>query len=258
MGSSDDVDRCLFVGNLDPRATEEVLFELFLQAGPLVKVWIAKDKDGKLKQFAFVTFKHEESVPYAMSLMNGIRLFGRALKLQYRTGSTHMSEEKAELWGTGQKQENTNGAANPSLNRYNGNPANGNALHPSYFYQMPLSNPAQHLQASVSNFNMPQSNRQQHAVSNLLQHLQQQQQQLPSQAMLGENEARLSTSGGGRAVGVGEQQRRNPSDAWGWQRNQWAQPAPFHYQQQHQSYQQQQQHPYQQRPPFQQWRGPMY
>ncbi|XP_061406839.1 RNA-binding protein 7 [Lethenteron reissneri] len=258
MGSSDDVDRCLFVGNLDPRATEEVLFELFLQAGPLVKVWIAKDKDGKLKQFAFVTFKHEESVPYAMSLMNGIRLFGRALKLQYRTGSTHISEEKAELWGTGHKQENTNGAANPSLNRYNGNPANGNALHPSYFYQMPLSNPAQHLQASVSNFNMPQSNRQQHAISYPLQHLQQQQ-QLPSQAVLAENEARLSTSGGGRAVGVGEQQRRNPSDAWGWQRNQWAQPGPFHYQQQHhQSYQQQQQHPYQQRPPFQQWRGPMY
>ncbi|KAL0973301.1 hypothetical protein UPYG_G00201670 [Umbra pygmaea] len=59
MGVSDETDRTLFVGNLDPNVTEELLFELFLQAGPLYKVKIPKDNDGKQKGFGFVCFKHE-------------------------------------------------------------------------------------------------------------------------------------------------------------------------------------------------------
>lgn len=58
-----------------------------LQAGPVIKVKIPKDKDGKLKQFAFVNFKHEVSVPYAMNLLNGIKLFGRPIKIQFRSGN---------------------------------------------------------------------------------------------------------------------------------------------------------------------------
>uniref|UniRef100_A0A8C7AWE2 RRM domain-containing protein n=1 Tax=Neovison vison TaxID=452646 RepID=A0A8C7AWE2_NEOVI len=70
-----EADRTLFVSNLETKVTEELLFELFHQAGPVVKVKIPKDKDGKPKQFAFVNFKHEVSVPYAMNLLNGIKLF---------------------------------------------------------------------------------------------------------------------------------------------------------------------------------------
>ncbi|KAH0623357.1 hypothetical protein JD844_031608 [Phrynosoma platyrhinos] len=88
-----EADRTLFVGNLDPKVTEELLFELFHQAGPVIKVKIPKDKDGKAKQFAFVNFKHEESVPYGMSLLNGIKLFGRPLKIQFRSGSSHASQD---------------------------------------------------------------------------------------------------------------------------------------------------------------------
>uniref|UniRef100_A0A8C5P0W1 RRM domain-containing protein n=1 Tax=Jaculus jaculus TaxID=51337 RepID=A0A8C5P0W1_JACJA len=57
-----EADRTLFVGNLDTKVTEELLFELFHQAGPVISVKIPKDKDGKPKQFAFVNFKHEVSV----------------------------------------------------------------------------------------------------------------------------------------------------------------------------------------------------
>uniref|UniRef100_A0A670Y2A6 Splicing regulator RBM11 n=1 Tax=Pseudonaja textilis TaxID=8673 RepID=A0A670Y2A6_PSETE len=77
-------DRTLFVGNLDSRVKEEILYELFLQAGPVSKVTICKDKDGNPKSFGFVCFKHTESVPYAMALLNGIRLYGRPIKVQYR------------------------------------------------------------------------------------------------------------------------------------------------------------------------------
>lgn len=88
-----EADRTLFVGNLETKVTEELLFELFHQAGPVIKVKIPKDKDGKLKQFAFVNFKHEVSVPYAMNLLNGIKLFGRPIKIQFRSGSSHISQD---------------------------------------------------------------------------------------------------------------------------------------------------------------------
>ncbi|XP_078054989.1 RNA-binding protein 7-like isoform X2 [Mustelus asterias] len=93
MGVSNDADKTLFIGNLDQRVTEELLFELFLQAGPLLAVKIPKDKDGKSKQFAFVHFKHVESVHYGKDLLNGIQLYGKAIKIQFRSGSVHESRE---------------------------------------------------------------------------------------------------------------------------------------------------------------------
>ncbi|XP_063161556.1 splicing regulator RBM11 [Candoia aspera] len=92
QGRADEPDRTLFVGNLESRVQEEILYELFLQAGPVSKVTICKDKDGKPKTFGFVCFKHTESVPYAIALLNGIRLYGRPIKVQYRFGSTHCLE----------------------------------------------------------------------------------------------------------------------------------------------------------------------
>uniref|UniRef100_A0A8C0EU64 RNA binding motif protein 11 n=1 Tax=Bubo bubo TaxID=30461 RepID=A0A8C0EU64_BUBBB len=61
-------------------------YHCFNLAGPLTKVTICKDKEGKPKSFGFVCFKHKESVPYAIALLNGIRLYGRPIKVQYRFG----------------------------------------------------------------------------------------------------------------------------------------------------------------------------
>ncbi|TDH15088.1 hypothetical protein EPR50_G00027670 [Perca flavescens] len=91
MGIEEETDRTLFIRNLDPRVTEELLFELFLQAGPLIKTKIPKDADGKQKTFGFAVYKHEASVPYAMSLLNGTSLHGRTIHVQFRSGSSHSS-----------------------------------------------------------------------------------------------------------------------------------------------------------------------
>ncbi|XP_049582406.1 RNA-binding protein 7 [Syngnathus scovelli] len=99
MGIEDEADRTLFIRNLDTRVTEELLFELFLQAGPLIKTKIPKDGDGKQKTFGFAVYKHEESVPYALQLLNGTSLFGRTIHVQFRSGSTH---------------SNSSGSASPS------------------------------------------------------------------------------------------------------------------------------------------------
>ncbi|XP_013380197.1 RNA-binding protein 7-like [Lingula anatina] len=117
----DDVkERTLWCGNLSEEVTEELLYELFLQAGPLEKVHIAKDKDGRRKNYSFIQFKHEESVPYTIKLMAGTKLFGRPLNLQARTGASHGNVTATPLGGQMQNYNNYN--LGPPQNRgYNPN-----------------------------------------------------------------------------------------------------------------------------------------
>ncbi|KAM6400356.1 RNA-binding protein 7 [Rhynochetos jubatus] len=118
-----EADRTLFVGNLDPKVTEELIFELFHQAGPVVKVKIPKDRDGRPKQFAFVNFKHEESVPYGLSLLNGIKLYGRPMKIQFRSGSSHASQDgNSSCSPHGAASVSPSGAPHPAAIRYDRSP----------------------------------------------------------------------------------------------------------------------------------------
>ncbi|XP_012288747.1 nuclear and cytoplasmic polyadenylated RNA-binding protein PUB1 [Orussus abietinus] len=80
---SDD-ERTLWCGNLSDKVTEEILYELFLQGGPVQRVSIPKDRDGKQRSFGFVTYKHEESIPYALDLFEGTSLFSRPLTMKVR------------------------------------------------------------------------------------------------------------------------------------------------------------------------------
>ncbi|EDO35243.1 predicted protein, partial [Nematostella vectensis] len=76
-------DCSVFVGNLDSRVTEEILWELFLQAGPLENVRIPTDKNtGQQRSFGFVEFSSPVSVHYASELLDGIRLYDRAINVK--------------------------------------------------------------------------------------------------------------------------------------------------------------------------------
>jgi len=71
-----------YVGNLDERVSEELLWELFLQAGPVSNVHIPKDKvTGGHSGYGFVEFRAEEDAEYAIKVMNMIKLHGKALKV---------------------------------------------------------------------------------------------------------------------------------------------------------------------------------
>ena len=63
-------------------------FPFIFQAGPLESVKIPSDKEGRKRNYSFIKFRHDVSVAYTIELMNGIRLFGRPLKLQTRSGSS--------------------------------------------------------------------------------------------------------------------------------------------------------------------------
>jgi len=89
----DQVDRTLYVGNLSENVTEEVLFELFLQAGPLVNVVIKKQNQNAYTKFSFVIFKHAQSVPYAIELFRDTKLFGKPLSIRARMESKHANAD---------------------------------------------------------------------------------------------------------------------------------------------------------------------
>ncbi|XP_041966539.1 RNA binding motif protein 11 [Alosa sapidissima] len=92
MAMPGDANKTVFVGNLDPLVKEEILYELFLQAGPVRKVTMVVE--GRRRPFGFVLYKHAEAVPYAIALLNGISLYGRPLKLNFSTGSSQ------DPWGS--------------------------------------------------------------------------------------------------------------------------------------------------------------
>ncbi|KAJ8667166.1 hypothetical protein QAD02_008828 [Eretmocerus hayati] len=92
MGDEDK--RTIWCGNLHESVSEEILYELFLQGGPVQKVSIPKDRDGKQKTFGFVTYKHECSVPYALDLFDGTTLFNRQVHMKSRNNNLENSHQQ--------------------------------------------------------------------------------------------------------------------------------------------------------------------
>ncbi|CAA7022175.1 unnamed protein product [Microthlaspi erraticum] len=70
-------DATVYVGNIDLQISEELLWEFFTQAGPVVNVHVPKDRVTNHRQrFGFVEFRSEEDADYAMKVLNMIKLGG--------------------------------------------------------------------------------------------------------------------------------------------------------------------------------------
>jgi len=75
-------DATCYVGDLDQQVTEPMLWELFVQAGPVVNIHMPKDKlTGQHSGYGFVEFINEESADYAIKIMNMIKLFNKAIRV---------------------------------------------------------------------------------------------------------------------------------------------------------------------------------
>lgn len=72
----------MYVGNIDEEATEELVYELMIQAGPVVSINLPKDRVNQVHQgFGFVEFRTERDAEYASLIMNQVRLFGKPLRV---------------------------------------------------------------------------------------------------------------------------------------------------------------------------------
>uniref|UniRef100_A0AC35G9W6 RRM domain-containing protein n=1 Tax=Panagrolaimus sp. PS1159 TaxID=55785 RepID=A0AC35G9W6_9BILA len=109
-------ERTLYVTNLDEKVTKELLHEIFTQAGPVESVSVI---DGTTT-YAFVQFEDEESVLYAIKLMDGLKLYHTPICVRPRANT-----EKDRIY----RQQNSyhrRSSAGPSRR------ASGNDYMPTY------------------------------------------------------------------------------------------------------------------------------
>lgn len=72
----------MYLGNLDERCTDALVWELMLQAGPVANVHLPKDRISQSHQgFGFCEFLTEEDADYACKIMNQIKLFGKPIRV---------------------------------------------------------------------------------------------------------------------------------------------------------------------------------
>lgn len=72
----------MYVGNIDERVTDSLVWELMLQAGRIVNVHLPKDRVTQSHQgYGFVEFISEEDAEYAARVMNQVRLYGKPIRV---------------------------------------------------------------------------------------------------------------------------------------------------------------------------------
>ncbi|XP_026479025.1 LOW QUALITY PROTEIN: splicing factor 3B subunit 4-like [Ctenocephalides felis] len=71
-----------YVGGLDDKVSESLMWELFVQSGPVVNVHMPKDRVTQMHQgYGFVEFLGEEDADYAIKIMNMIKLYGKPIRV---------------------------------------------------------------------------------------------------------------------------------------------------------------------------------
>jgi len=88
-----------YIGNLDNRVNEEILWELFVQCGPIVNVHIPRDKITVDHQgFGFVEFRNEDDADYSIKIMHMIKLYGKPIKVNKASQDKRTQEVGANIF----------------------------------------------------------------------------------------------------------------------------------------------------------------
>lgn len=89
----------VYAGNLDPKVNENILWELFIQCGPVVNVHIPRDKISNEHQgFGFIEFKSEEDADYSIKIMHMIKLYGKPIKVNKASQDKRAQDVGANLF----------------------------------------------------------------------------------------------------------------------------------------------------------------
>ncbi|KAL1304385.1 hypothetical protein AAFC00_003385 [Neodothiora populina] len=95
-----DKEATVYVGNLDERVTDPLIWELMLQAGRIANVHLPKDRVTQTHQgYGFVEFQSEEDAEYAARIMNQVRLWGKPIRVNKASADKQKTlEVGAELF----------------------------------------------------------------------------------------------------------------------------------------------------------------
>jgi splicing factor 3B subunit 4 len=88
-----DSGRTIRLGNLDEKVTEDLLWELFVQAGPVMSVVVPQEHKG----VAMIEFKSMIDAVYAMVIMNNVPLFGKPIDVYHQYKEQYLLEEQEQM-----------------------------------------------------------------------------------------------------------------------------------------------------------------
>ncbi|KAK4166743.1 hypothetical protein QBC43DRAFT_15081 [Cladorrhinum sp. PSN259] len=93
-------DATVYVGNVDERFTQELLTELMTQVGPVRQVHMPLDRVSRIHQgYGFVEFDTPASAEYAAKTLNGIRVWGKPIRVNKASADKQKSVDiGAELF----------------------------------------------------------------------------------------------------------------------------------------------------------------
>ena len=75
-------DATCYVGNLEERVTDSIIWELFLQVAPVVSLHIPRDRLNQTHYgYGFVELQSEADAEYASKILHGIKVYGKPLKV---------------------------------------------------------------------------------------------------------------------------------------------------------------------------------
>ncbi|EJT74139.1 splicing factor 3B subunit 4 [Gaeumannomyces tritici R3-111a-1] len=90
----------IYVGNLDERFGESLMWEMMTQMGPVVNLHMPMDRVSRTHQgYGFVEFDSPESADYAARALNGIRVYGKVIRVNKASADKQRAAEiGAELF----------------------------------------------------------------------------------------------------------------------------------------------------------------
>ncbi|KAJ1962514.1 Spliceosome-associated protein 49 [Dispira parvispora] len=75
-------DATVYIGNIDDQCTDDLIWELMVQAGPVVNVHLPRDRVTQQHQgYGFCEFVSEEDADYAVKILNMIKLYGKPIRV---------------------------------------------------------------------------------------------------------------------------------------------------------------------------------
>ncbi|KAJ2698869.1 Spliceosome-associated protein 49 [Coemansia sp. IMI 209128] len=94
-----DREASVHIGNLDDRATDELIWELMVQAGPVVNVHLPKGRvTHSMQGYRFCEFQSAEDADYAVKIMNMVKLFGKPMRANKSANDRRLLDVGAKLF----------------------------------------------------------------------------------------------------------------------------------------------------------------
>lgn len=89
----------VYIGNLDEKVNESLIWEIMLQAGPVKAVNMPRDRiTGTHQGYAFCEFSSELDADYAAKVINQIRIYGKSIKVNRSSGDRRTLDVGANLF----------------------------------------------------------------------------------------------------------------------------------------------------------------